>query len=117
MIELIIKEYLEQKLGLTVVMEKPTEPPEEYVLVEKTGSSRENLITTATVAVQSYSGSMYGAASLNKRVKQAMEDITWKDEVSRCDLDTDYNYTDTAKKEYRYQAIYSLVYFDDFQEV
>lgn len=117
MIELIIKEYLEQKLGLTVVMEKPPEPPEEYVLVEKTGSSWENLITTATVAVQSYSGSMYGAASLNKRVKQAMEDITWKDEVSRCDLDTDYNYTDTAKKEYRYQAIYSLVYFDDFQEV
>ena len=113
MIELIIKEYLEQKLGLTAVMEKPPAPPEEYVLVEKTGSSQENLITTATVAIQSYSKSMYGAASLNKKVKQAMEDITAQDKVSRCDLDTDYNYTDTNKKEYRYQAIYSLVYFEE----
>jgi hypothetical protein len=53
---------------------------------------------------------MYKTAVLNEMVKKAMEDIIEIDAVSRCELNTDYNYTDTETKRYRYQAVFDIVY-------
>lgn len=111
MIEIIIIEYLSKKLGIKVVAEKHDDMPQKYVLIEKTGSSRENFINKATVAIQSYADSMYEAATLNECVKQAMDDITVLSTVSRAELNSDYNFTDTTKKEYRYQAVYDITFF------
>lgn len=33
--------------------------------------------------------------------------------ISKCTLNSDYNYTDTARKKYRYQAVYDIVYFKE----
>ena len=82
-----------------------------YLLIEKTGSSRENFIDTATITIQSYAESMYEAAVLNERVKKAMDDIAVLSNVSKSELNSDYNFTDTTKKEYRYQAVYDITYF------
>ena len=83
MIEEKVREYLEDKLDIPVRMEEEPGLPEEYVLIEKTGSGEENHIASATLAIQSYSGSLYGAASLNERVKEAMEKILkWTISVS-----------------------------------
>ena len=106
MIEEKVREYLEDKLDIPVRMEEEPGLPEEYVLIEKTGSGKENHIASATLAIQSYSGSLYGAASLNERVKEAMEKIVEMDDISKCQLNSDYNYTDTTRKKYRYQAVY-----------
>ena len=110
MIELIVLRYLESTLSVPVYMEKPTKDQEEYVLIEKTGSGKENYINSATFAIQSLSASMYGAASLNEDVKAAMDAITDTAEVSKSSLNSDYNYTDTTQKKYRYQAVYDLFY-------
>lgn len=113
MIEMIVRDYLRDNLDVPVWMERPKieELPEEYVLVEKTGSSEENHIRRATFAVQSYAGSMYKAAELNERVKRIMEWIITLPEIGKAKLNSDYNFTDTDTKEYRYQAVYDLVHY------
>lgn len=110
MIEIIVLQYLQGKLNVPVFMEEPKEQRPEYVLIEKTGSGRENCINSATFAIQSYSASLYGAASLNEEVKTAMDAIVNVTDVSKSSLNSDYNFTDTTKKKYRYQAIYELYY-------
>ena len=113
MIEIIIKNYLAEKLSMPVVLEVPADPPKSFILLEKTGSSREEHIDLAMLAIQSYAPSMYEAAKLNERVKAAMDSAAELDAVSASRLNSDYNFTDTSTKRYRYQAVYDLVYFDE----
>ena len=110
MIELILKNYLGSKLNCPVLLEKPDDNTVEYVLLEKTGSSRSNHIDSATFAIQSYSGSLYEAATLNDSVKNALESIVYETEIASAKLNSDYNYTNTQTKEYRYQAVYEFTY-------
>lgn len=111
MVEKIVKDYLQSSLGIPVRLEEEDDLGNEYVLIEKTGSSTGNHIASATLAVQSFSTSLYGAATLNERVKAAMEKIIELDDISKCELNSDYNYTDTNRKKNRYQAVFDIVYF------
>ena len=111
MIEQTVRNYLEEQLNIPVRMEEEANLPKEYVVIEKTGSGQTNHIKRATLAIQSYSDSLYQAASLNEQVKEAMEKIIEVDDISRCELNNDYNYTDTARKKYRYQAVFDIVHF------
>lgn len=110
MIEIIVMDYLNKTLNVPAFMEKPEKEPERYVLLEKTGGSSENCINSATIAIQSYAGTLYGAADLNEEVKVAMDNIIALNEVMSSKLNSDYNFTDTTKKKYRYQAVYDLFY-------
>lgn len=60
MIEEKVRKYLEAMLDIPVRMEEEPGLPEEYILIEKTGSGEENHIASATLAIQSYSGSFMG---------------------------------------------------------
>lgn len=111
MIEITVLDYLSGKLDVPVYMEEPEKPPQSYVVIEKTGSSKENYICSAMLALQSYGETLLQAAELNEQVKVAMDDIVELDLVSRAELNTDYNFTDTQTKRYRYQAVYDLVFF------
>lgn len=110
MIEEKLLNYLAGQLEVPVHMEVPEDAPDEFVVIEKTGSGMENYIYTATFAVQSYAPSMYEAAALNEMVKDAMSGLTTLPCVSRSALNSDYNFTDTTKKRYRYQAVYDIVH-------
>lgn len=110
MIEQIVLAYLSEALDVPVYAEKPDQKQEEYVLIEKTGSSVENFIYSATLALKSHAQSKYKASELNEKVKKAMDEIILLDSISKSKLNTDYDFTDTTKKEYRYQAVYDLVY-------
>lgn len=44
-------------------------------------------------------------------MKEAMKRITERDGVCRCELNSDYNYTDTKRKKYRYQAVFNIAYY------
>ena len=44
-------------------------------------------------------------------MKEAMKKIVEMDDISKCQLNSDYNYTDTTRKKYRYQAVYDMVHF------
>lgn len=111
MIEKIVLDYLNETLSVPVYLEKPTTPISEYIIIEKTGSGIENYIRSATIAIQSYADSLFYAAELNEKVKVAMDNIIVLDDVSKSELNSDYNFTDTTKKEYRYQAVYDLVHY------
>lgn len=113
MIETIILNYL-TGAGITAVMEVPEgggTPP--FVVIERTGGGENNLLRQATVAIQSYGASLYAAAALNDLVVKTMENLPELPSVASCDLNSDYNYTDTEKHQYRYQAVFDIVYYDD----
>lgn len=108
MIEVIIKNYLDEHLDCPVYLQHQSDPPEEYIIFEKTGTSKQNFVETATIAIQSYAESLYKACELNNKVKAVMEGIDMLSEVAGVHLISDYNFTDTTIKEYRYQAVYQL---------
>ncbi len=111
MIENIILDYLNNALSVPVFMEEKQNMPMEYILIEKTGSGELDHTKSAVFATQSFSVSLYKAALLNEQVKEAMRNIIILDDISRCRLNTDYNYTDTARKKYRYQAVFDIVHY------
>ena len=110
MIETIVLDYLSSVLPEPCSLEVPERPPARFVVLEKTGSSRKNFIDTAIFAVQSYAPSLFEAAELNERVKAAMDDLILLPDIFSSKLDSDYNFTDTATKKYRYQAVYNITY-------
>jgi hypothetical protein len=110
-IEYTLLKYLNDNLnGIQAYMEEPRRPANEYVIIEKTGSSVENLINSATFAIQSYSTSMQGAIDLNEDVKAVMDHFWEHSAVYSCRLNSDYNFTDTDTQRYRYQAVYDLTF-------
>ena len=113
MIEKTVLEYL-STMEVPCYAERPQkEPAKPYLVIEKTGSTLENHIASATIAVQSYAQSLADAADLNEEVKAAMEYITDLPGVSACKLSTDYNYTSTALKAYRYQAVFIITFYEE----
>lgn len=113
MIEKIILDWLSAELDVPIYFEEPEKPPKEYVLIDKLGSAENDLITSATIAVQSYSASLYGAAELNTKVKKAMAGCVSQSDICRCVCTSDYNYTDTETKRYRYQAVFDITYYEE----
>ena len=111
MIELVILNHLKDGLNVPVFMEKPTNAPSEYVLFEKTGGGRNETMPSATFAFQSYSTSLFKAAVLNEAVKNEVDHLILLDEIRGITLNTDYNFTDTTTKQYRYQAVYDIKHY------
>lgn len=111
MIEKILIDYLSNALSVPVYMERPVNPPSEYVIIQKTGSSKRNQICSAMVAFQSYANTLYAAATLNEAVKTAVEGSTELPEISRAKLNSDYNFTNSASKQYRYQAVFNITHY------
>ena len=111
MIEVVIKNYLDGHLSVPSFLERGPNVPKSFVIFEKTSSAKRNHITSATFAFQSYAPSMYEAAKLNEEVKQAVESMIELNEIGHIGLNADYNFTDTAKKEYRYQAVFDINYY------
>ena len=111
MIETIVLNTLGAELPVPVYMEAPEEKPASYVILEKTGASSGNRIDHATFAVQSIAQTLYQAAELNELVKTVMNQLPWlAEEIFGSELSGDYNFTNTATKERRYQAVYHITY-------
>lgn len=110
MIETTVLDYLSEELAEPCYMEVPAEPPATFVVIDKIGSSRLNLVNEATLAIQSYAATKAQAAELNERVKSAMDNIITLADIGGVKLNSDYNFTNTQTKKYRYQAVYVLTY-------
>lgn len=111
MIEQTVLDFLASALTAPAYAEVPPNPPGTFVVVDKTGSGRENFICSATFAVQSYAPTQYEASTLNEQVKAAMDRLVERDEVISSRLNSDYPYTDTGQKRYRYQAVYDVQHY------
>ena len=110
MIETILLNYLDAALEVPVVMEEPESPPEAYVVLQKTGSTLRDQLRSATFAIQSYGATLYDAASLNADVVQLVLAMNAADGVFGAELNSDYEYTNTTTKQYRYQAVLQIYY-------
>ena len=111
MIEKIILDFLKAELTVPVFLEQPDIAPDSYVLFEKTGSDRSNRLKSATFAFQSYAASLYQAATLNEELKVAVDNMVSLNEIGSVRLNSDYNFTDTTTKRYRYQAVYDIKHY------
>lgn len=114
MIEKILYDYLNNFDGLlaSVYTEMPKTFPGKMYLIEKTGDSRKDQINTATITIQSYGGSLYEAMVMNEAIKEIMlNDFLSLDSIGSVKLNSDYNFTDTATKRYRYQAVFVITYY------
>ena len=109
MIEETVRNHLLTALSVPVYIDVPAEPPESYVVIERTGGSEENKVRYAQVAVQSYAGSRYQAATLHENVLVAMDGLN--DYEESCDVNAEYDFTDTSTKRYRYQAVFDITYY------
>lgn len=109
-IEVYLIEYLSKELGVNVYGQEEDAEDGSYVVIEKLGSYVENFTRHATIALKSYGTTLLESAELNEKVKNAMDDVIKKPEISCSKLNSDYNFTDTTTKKYRYQAVYDLVY-------
>lgn len=111
MIELTILNHLKTRLAEPVYLEKPELAPTRYVLFEKVSSGRKNKLPSSTFAFQSYAESLYEAAMLNERVKAAVDSLITLNEISSVKLNSDYNFTNTTTKQYRYQAVFNFNHY------
>lgn len=111
MIEKIVLDFLNNNLTAPAYMEEQREEKERFVLVEKVGSSDEDFIKSATITIQSFAPTMFDAASLNEEVKATIREIVSLPQIVDISLNSDYNYTDTNQKRYRYQAVFDVIYY------
>ena len=114
MIEKTILDILEYSLpDVPIYMERPEEKPQGmYIIIDKTGSDLVNHLNRATIAVQSYAPALYESAQLNEAVKAILLESVSEDSISGVRLQTDYNFTDTSTKQYRYQAVFDFYYME-----
>lgn len=112
MIEATVRNYLESELNVPTYLEHEDKMPSEYIMIERTGGTITNHLKGCTLAIQSYSTSMFKAATLNEKVKDAMLSLPGNLNVASCKLNSDYNFTDTTTKQYRYQAVFNLAHYE-----
>ena|SRR5690625_892297 len=101
MIEIIIKEYLDNNFHVPIFSEKPIDKPKRFIVIDKTGSGKNEHLPSATIAFQSYAESKYEASLLNEQLKTVIENMINLNEIRFVELNSDYNFTDTTTKEYK----------------
>ena len=106
-----IRNFLVTKLDCKVVMERSSKMPDRFVLIEQTGSGKRKHLKSSNIVFQSYDSTLYKAAQLNEAVKAAVEMLVELDDVSSVSLNSDYIYTDTESKKYRYQAVFDIKHY------
>ena len=100
----------DEDLDTPAYMEVPTELTD-FVLLDQTGTETQNHITTTTIAIQSYGASLWDAMLLNEKVKDSMKRFACLGSVARVELETDYNFTNTETKQYRWQAVFNITHY------
>lgn len=112
MIETILYNYLSDAgLSAAVYMEQPKVKLAAFFLLEKTGGGITDHIRESTFVVQSYGKSLAEAATMNEEIKAVMLNAITLDDISRVQVNSDYNYTDPTTKTYRYQAVFVITHY------
>ena len=113
MIEAIVRNFLLSQTAITapVYIDVPSDPPAKRVVIERTGGGMVEHIRNAQIAVQSYGARRSEAAELHEAILEIMPTLSALPNVSACDLNAEYDFTDTSTKEYRYQSVFNIVYY------
>lgn len=110
-IETLVISCLNDELDVPAYGEKPESPPERYVVIEKTGGDIRDHIRYAEIAVDSYAPTLYEASLLDEEVTDAMDMLTFEDEISGVDFVSSHNHTNPTMKQPRYQSLFEVTYY------
>ena len=113
MIEIAIREYLSEILNVPVYMEVPKSIPSEYALLQLIDSGRINQIDAATISIVAISNSLYGAAVLSNKIKDALLDSISLRCVSHVDLGGEISGVDSANEKYQYELTFNFYYYKE----
>lgn len=113
MIEKIVLDYLSSKLDIPIYLEEPKEKPKKYIVLENTGTSGK-YIKTCLMAIKSYDETLYKTAKLDFEVQKVMHQIIELNQITKCEMNSSYNYTDTETKRYRYQSVYDIFFYSEY---
>ena len=120
MIEKVLLDYLTPNLPYPTYMEMPADENKpsdgRFYLLEKTSSGQNDMLFSSMVTLQSYAPSLYEAAEMNDIGKEVMLNAIILPQVTRVRVNSDYNYTDTQTKDYRYQAVFDIVHYNKIYE-
>lgn len=111
MIEVIVLNFLRQRLPYPVSMEVPVNPPDKFFVLQKVDSARQDYIDTSMFIVWSYAESNFEAAKMNEIAKNAMDDLADLDAVSASKRAGDYPFPDAKLKRYRYQTVHNITHY------
>ena len=112
MIELDVKNFIEDNFEYPAYMERPGNGTETYFVIEKVSGTRDEYIDFARITVQTYAPSLYQAATLCDRLNDAMlTDFLTLPNISNVEINSTYNYTDTTTKKYRDQTLFEIYYY------
>lgn len=111
MIDIVILDYVSAALDVPVRMEIPEKRPPRFVVLKRSGRGRENGLESANLFADSYGESLLDALELHEQVKDVLDTLDTLKEISSAELATDYPLTDTASKQYRYQAVYEIYHY------
>ncbi len=110
-IETFVINAMNEALPVFCYGSEPSPMPDSFVTVEQTGSRITDRLKSATLVVQSWAPSRAEAMALNETVEAAMAALVERPEISRCALNTSYNYPDEERKRPRYQAVFDIVHY------
>ena len=111
MIEVTILDFLNTHLSVPAYTDRQNKMPASYVIFEKTGGAKKNHLLSGTFAFQSYGKSKYEAGMLYVVLLRVVVVLFTVVVFSGVSLNSDYDFTDTTTKEYRYQAVFDINYY------
>lgn len=83
-----------------------------YVVIERTGTQRTDMLYASVIAVQSYAPSLFQAAELDEEVRNVMFGLPNNArEVSGIRLIGGSNFTDPEQRQPRYQAVFEIYHY------
>lgn len=112
MIEILLKSFLEKETNTKTYLVLPDKKPDSFITLEKIGSSNINNLDSSIFAIQSWANSMYEAAKLNQQIKKLLQTQFMElENISKANINSDYNFTDTTTKKYRYQMVVEIFHY------
>jgi hypothetical protein len=112
MIEVALRNYLEEQLStIPVLMEYPKTPDEKFIVLQLADGGRTNYIDAATFFVTIYADSLYEAALLKEEVISLLYNSISIPAISSVTLGQDQAGTDSANHKYTYNLAFNFFYY------
>ena len=112
LIEQRVKEFLDVEFAedeIGVYLETPETLPSTFIVFQLISRGKENQVNAATLEFRSYAPSKFEAATLDEKVRDAMEKLNSTTDIS-CRLGGGNDNPDTSFKRYRYRCYFNLYY-------
>lgn len=110
-IEQLMVEHVQNQTGVRTGGEIISGQKVPFIVVQKRGGSRRNMISSATMQFDCYAESLLKASELCKSVQKAVEESTALNDISGVEFGGDYNSTDPDTKRHCYTAMYDITHY------